>query len=186
MIPTLDVRAAGACAPRGIRIPATALKGRRPRPLDDGGSDLHREHCIVAAAIRTSSGEYGAKRLDGRGREMHPIRTVVAGALASAMTLATYQVAAAQSLQGEIQDPGNVDLVTVSVSDVKSTYRRFADLVKQLPKEGPQKGKNAFKRLRHFYDKVADGDIQLHGTSQESVTRSARDVGRGGQGVARL
>src|SRR5256885_9457633 len=54
MIPTLDVRAAGACAPRGIRIPATALKGRRPRPLDDGGSDLHREHCIVAAAIRRS------------------------------------------------------------------------------------------------------------------------------------
>jgi len=35
---------------------------------------------------------------------MHPIRIVVAGALASAMTLATYQVAAAQSLQGEIQD----------------------------------------------------------------------------------
>ena len=25
-------------APRGVRIPVTALKGRRPRPLDDGGS----------------------------------------------------------------------------------------------------------------------------------------------------
>src|ERR1700704_3997233 len=102
MIPTLDVRAAGACAPRGIRIPATALKGRRPRPLDDGGSDLHREHCIVAAAIRPSSGECGAKRLDRQRREMPPIRTVVAGALVSATNLATYQVAAAQSLQGEI------------------------------------------------------------------------------------
>ncbi|MFL6243977.1 MAG: hypothetical protein ACJ73V_13255, partial [Acidimicrobiia bacterium] len=69
---------------------------------------------------------------------MHPIRIVVAGALASAMTLATYQVAAAQSFQGEIQDPGNVDLVTVSVSDFKSTYRRFADLIKQLQKEAPK------------------------------------------------
>jgi hypothetical protein len=79
MFPTLDVRAAGACAPRGIRIPATALKGRRPRPLDDGGSDLHREHCIVAAAIPTPSGEYGAKRLDRQGRETQPIGTVVGG-----------------------------------------------------------------------------------------------------------
>src|SRR5205823_7656888 len=96
MVPTLDVRAAGACAPRGIRIPATALKGRRPRPLDDGGSDLHREHCIVAAAIHTPSGEYGANRLDSRG-EMHPIRTLVAGALVSAITLGTYQVASAGS-----------------------------------------------------------------------------------------
>src|SRR5947208_4856138 len=142
MLPTLDVRAAGACAPRGIRIPATALKGRRPRPLDDGGSDLHREHCIVAAAIRTPSGEYGAKRLDRQGREMHPIRTVVAGALVSAMTLGTYQVAAAgstgkatqtssfcataKSLQGEIQGLGNVVITTVRVSDGKSTHRRSA------------------------------------------------------------
>src|SRR5262249_42361545 len=46
---TLDVRAVGGGAPRGIRIPATALKGRRPRPLDDGGSQLHREHRIVPA-----------------------------------------------------------------------------------------------------------------------------------------
>ena len=78
MNPTLDVRAAGACAPRGIRIPATALKGRRPRPLDDGGSDLHREHRIVAAAISH------VVRLDGEGHA-----------------------------------------VVVSVSGVKSTYRRF-------------------------------------------------------------
>jgi hypothetical protein len=28
-------------APRGIRIPVTALKGRRPRPLDDGGRGRH-------------------------------------------------------------------------------------------------------------------------------------------------
>src|SRR5439155_27201549 len=97
MIPTLDVRAAGACAPRGIRIPATALKGRRPRPLDDGGSDLHREHCIVAAAIRTSPGEYGAERLAGRGGRCTRSGPWSQGALVSAMTLATYQVAAAGS-----------------------------------------------------------------------------------------
>ena len=28
------------CAPKGIRIPVAALKGRCPRPLDDGGKDL--------------------------------------------------------------------------------------------------------------------------------------------------
>src|SRR5438552_12181168 len=67
MLPTLDVRAAGACAPRGIRIPATALKGRRPRPLDDGGSQLHREHRIVAAA-------YSRTSRDHRRRYAPPIR----------------------------------------------------------------------------------------------------------------
>jgi len=117
---------------------------------------------------------------------MHPIRIVVAGALASAMTLATYQVAAAQSLQGEIQDPGNVDLVTVSVSDVKSTYRRFADLIKQLQKEAPRTLKNAFKRLRNFYDKVANGNVKLDVTSAESVRRFARDIERAGKDVSRL
>jgi hypothetical protein len=71
---------------------------------------------------------------------MHPIRTVIAGALVSAMTRGTYQVASAGStgtgtqsssfcatargLQGEIQDLGNVDLATVSAYDFKSTYRR--------------------------------------------------------------
>src|SRR5437763_1436362 len=149
MLPTLDVRAAGACAPRGIRIPATALKGRRPRPLDDGGSDLHREHRIVAAAIRTSSGEYGAKRLAGQGREMHPIRTVVAGALVSAMALATYQLAAA----------GSTATATL---------------------------KNAFKRLRNFYDKVANRNIELEVTSATSVRRFAKDVERAGKDVSRL
>src|SRR5437588_11688878 len=95
MIPTLDVRAAGACAPRGIRIPATALKGRRPRPLDDGGSDLHREHRIVAAAIRTSFCEYGVKVSTGKSERCHQIPTVVACTVASA----TYLVAAAGSTE---------------------------------------------------------------------------------------
>ena len=133
---------------------------------------------------------------------MHPIRTVVAGALVSAMTLATCQVASAgstgtitqsspfcataQSLQGEIQDPGNVDLVTVSVSDVKSTYRRFADLIKQLQKEAPKTLKNAFKRLRNFFDKVANRNIKLDVTSATSVRRFARDVERAGKDVSRL
>ena len=133
---------------------------------------------------------------------MHPIRTVVAGALVSAGPLATYQVASAgttgtvtqsssfcataQSLQGEIQDLGSVDLTTVSVSDVKSTYRRFADLIKQLQKEAPKTLKNAFKRLRNFYDKVANGNIKLDVTSATSVRRFARDVERAGKDVSRL
>src|SRR5262249_10893749 len=50
MSDALDVRAVGGGAPRGIRIPATAFKARRPRPLDDAGSQLHRELRFVAAA----------------------------------------------------------------------------------------------------------------------------------------
>lgn len=133
---------------------------------------------------------------------MYRIRTVVAGALVAAMTLGMYQVASAgstrtatqsssfcataQSLQGEIQDLGNVDLATVSFSDVKSTYRRFADLIKQLQKEAPKALRNTFKRLRNFYDKVANGNIKLDVTSVESVRRFARDIERAGKDVSRL
>lgn len=133
---------------------------------------------------------------------MHPMRTAVAGAFVAAMTVGTYQVASAgsigtatqpssfcataQRLQGEIQDLGNVDLATVSFSDVKSTYRRFADLIKQLQKEAPRALKNSFKRLRNFYDKVASGNIELDVTSAESVRRFARDIERAGKDVSRL
>jgi hypothetical protein len=62
----------GGGAPRGIRIPATALKGRRPRPLDDGGSAppraLHRSSRTrekVPSLVRRSPGgatSFGAVR----------------------------------------------------------------------------------------------------------------------------
>src|SRR5205823_3756643 len=42
-------------APRGVRIPVTALKGRRPRPLDDGGSP-HLKERMVAAPPQPGSG----------------------------------------------------------------------------------------------------------------------------------
>ena len=38
------------CAPRGIRIPVAALKGRSPRPLDDGGGS---RHCTEPDWLRT-------------------------------------------------------------------------------------------------------------------------------------
>jgi hypothetical protein len=133
---------------------------------------------------------------------MHRIRTVVVGAVVSAMTLGTCQVASAsskvtatqsssfcataQSLQGEIQDLRNVDLETVAISDFRTTYRRFAHLIKQLQKEAPGTLKNAFKRLRSFYDKVANGNIKLDITSEKSVRRFARDVDRAGKDVSRL
>src|SRR5260370_31714671 len=126
---------------------------------------------------------------------MYRTRTVVAGARAAAMTLGMYQVASAgstgtdtqsssfcataQSLQGEIQDLGNVDLATVSVSDVKSTYRRFADLIKQLQKEAPKTLKNAFKRLPNFYRKVANGNIKLDVTRATAIGGFARTWDRG-------
>jgi hypothetical protein len=130
-------------------------------------------------------------------------RIVVAVTLVSAMTLLTYQVASAgpagtptqssssfcataQSLQGEIQTLDDIDLETVSISDFRSTYRRFADLIKQLQKEAPKELKNAFKRLRAFYDKVAGGKIKLDITSATSVRRFARDVERAGKDVSKV
>jgi hypothetical protein len=134
---------------------------------------------------------------------LHRFRIVVAAALVSAMTLVTYQVASAgptatpaqssssfcataQSLQGEIQSLDEIDLETVSISSFRSTYRRFADLIKQLQKEAPQELKNAFKRLRTFYDKVANGKIELDITSVKSIRRFARDVERAGKDVSKL
>ena len=134
---------------------------------------------------------------------MHRFRIAVAGALVSSMTLATYQVASAsptrtaaqssssfcataQSLQGEIQRLEEIDLETVSISDFRRTYRRFAALIKQLQKEAPKELKNAFKRLRAFYDKVAAGKIELDVTSAKSVRKFAKDVERAGKDVSKL
>jgi hypothetical protein len=133
---------------------------------------------------------------------LHRFRIVVAVTLVSAMTLVTYQVASAsstrtpaqsssfcataQSLQGEIQSLDEIDLETVSISDFRTTYRRFADLIKQLQKEAPKELKSVFKRLRTFYNKVADGKIKLDITSGTSVRRFARDVERAGKDVSKL
>jgi exo-beta-1,3-glucanase (GH17 family) len=134
---------------------------------------------------------------------LHRFRIAVAAALVSSMTLVTYQVASAgstrtpaqssssfcetaQSLQGEIQSLDEIDLETVSIADFRSTYRRFADLIKQLQKEAPKELKNAFKRLRRFYDKVANGKIKLDVTSAESIRKFARDVDKAGKDVSRI
>jgi len=134
---------------------------------------------------------------------LHRFRIVVAVVLVAAMTLVTYQVASArstrtpaqssssfcataQSLQSEIQGLDEIDLETVSISDFRSTYRRFADLIKQLQKQAPPELKNTFKRLRAFYDKVANGKIKLDITSGTSVRRFARDVQRAGKDVSKL
>jgi hypothetical protein len=133
---------------------------------------------------------------------MHRIRTVVAGTLVSAMTLVTYQVASAsstrtsaqsssfcataQELQGEIESLDDIDLETVSISDVRTTYREYVDLIKQLQKQAPRTLKNAFKRLRAFYDRVADGKLNLDITSARSVRRFARDVERAGKDVSKI
>jgi hypothetical protein len=139
----------------------------------------------------------------GGGEILHRFRIVVAGALVSLMTLATYQVASAgstrtpaqssspfcataQSLQGEIQSLDEIDLETVSISDFRSTYRRFADLIKQLQKESPKELKNAFKRLRAFYDKVSNGKINLDVTSVKSLRKFANDVDKAGKDFSNL
>jgi hypothetical protein len=142
------------------------------------------------------------KRLGRQGRELHRFRIVVAVTLVSAMTLVTYQVASAsstrtpvqsssfcataQSLQDEIQSLDEIDLETVSISDFRTTYRRFADLIKQLQKEAPKELKNAFKRLRAFYDKVANGKIELDVTSARSIRKFAKDIEKAGKDVSKL
>jgi hypothetical protein len=132
---------------------------------------------------------------------MQRLRMAVAGALVAAMTLGTYQVAAARSagtsgqskfcataqqLQGEIQSLDDIDLETVSIADVRSTYRQYVDLVKQLQKETPKALKNALKRLRAFYNRVAEGKLNLDVTSERSLRRFARDVERAGKDVERI
>jgi predicted outer membrane protein len=134
---------------------------------------------------------------------LHRFRIVVAVTLVSAMTLVTYQVASAspsgtpaqssssfcataQSLQSEIQRLDEIDLEAVSISDFRSTYRRFADLIKQLQKEAPKELKNAFKRLRAFYNKVANGKIELDITSADSIRKFAKDVDKAGKDVSKV
>ena len=133
---------------------------------------------------------------------MDRIRIVVAGTLLSTMTLLTTQVAwagstrtsaqsssfceTARELQGEIESLDDIDLETVSISDVRTTYREYVDLIKQLQKQAPKALKNAFKRLRAFYNKVADGKLELDITSARSVRRFARDVERAGKDVSKI
>ena len=75
---------------------------------------------------------------------------------------------------------------TTERPDFRCTYRRFADLIKQLQKEAPKELKNAFKRLRTFYDKVANGKVELDITSGASIRRFARDVQRAGKDVSKV
>ena len=135
---------------------------------------------------------------------MRRFRIVVAAALVSSMTLVTYQVAAASPTgrlrnrrrrrrsarrpesSGEIQSLDEIDLETVSISDFRTTYRRFADLIKQLQKEAPKELKNAFKRLRAFYNKVGDGKIELDVTSAKSIRKFAKDVEKAGKDVSKV
>jgi hypothetical protein len=130
------------------------------------------------------------------------IRIVVAGTLLSTMTLLTTQVAwagstrtsaqsssfcaTARELQGEIESLDDIDLETVSISDVRTTYREYVDLIKQLQRQAPKALKKAFKRLRAFYDKVADGKLELDITSEKSIKRFARDVERAGKDVSKI
>jgi len=110
---------------------------------------------------------------------MFRLRPFVAGALAVATTLVTYDVAAAdpttptaaqsstefcataQQLRGEIQDLQDLDFEMLSVSRAKSTYRRFVHLIKQLQDQTPPELKGEFRRLRRLYQRVVDGKLKL-------------------------
>ena len=109
---------------------------------------------------------------------MPRFRIFAAGVVVVAMPLASSQVAradaagsaggssskfcaTAQRLQVEIQDLENLDIGSLTVSNAKSTYRRFVRLIKQLQKETPSDLKAEFRRLRRLYQRVADGKLQL-------------------------
>jgi hypothetical protein len=123
---------------------------------------------------------------------MRQFRTVVAGTLVLAMTLVTYQVAAAgttprsaqssaafcttaQRLQSEIQSLGDIDLESLSVRGIKAMYRRDVRLIKQLQKEAPKELKDAFKRLRRLYQRVVDGELKL-GQLPSAISRAGDDL----------
>jgi hypothetical protein len=137
----------------------------------------------------------------GRGRDMRRFRIAVVGVLVAATPLVTYQMAsalttgtsgqsefcsAAVGLETEIESLDDIDLETVNVSDIRTTYRQYVDLIKQLQKEAPKELKTAFKRLRAFYDKVADGKLKLDITSQRSVERFAKEVDKAGKNVSKV
>jgi hypothetical protein len=65
------------CTPRGVRIPVTAVKGRRPRPLDDGGSS-------PPEGYRVAVGRYG---LPVQKRAAPVRRTRIAGLVVTALGL---------------------------------------------------------------------------------------------------
>lgn len=123
------------------------------------------------------------------------------GLLVAATPLVTYQVASARStgtsgqsefcsaatgLEAEIESLDDIDLENVSISDVRTTYRQYVDLIKQLQKEAPKELKTAFKRLRAFYDKVADGKLKLDVTSERSVEKFAKEVDKAGKNVSKV
>jgi hypothetical protein len=132
---------------------------------------------------------------------MHRVRIAMAGALVVATPLVTSQVAsanptgtsgqsefcsAATQLETEIESLDDIDLETVSISDVRTTYREYVDLIKQLQEEAPKELKTALKRLRAFYDKVADGKLKLDITSERSVERFGKEVDRAGKNVSKV
>ena len=123
---------------------------------------------------------------------MQRFRIVVAAALVSAMTLATYQVASAgptrtpaqssssfcataQSLQGEIQSLDEIDLESLSVRGIKAMYRRDVSLIKQLQKEAPKELKDEFKRLRRLYQRVVDGKLKFE-QLPNAISRAGDDL----------
>jgi hypothetical protein len=130
---------------------------------------------------------------------MHRFRIALAGLLVAATPLATYQVASARTsgtsgqsefcsaavdLETEIESLDDIDLETVSISDVRTTYRQYVDLIKQLQKEAPKELKNAFKRLRAFYNKIAEGKVNV--TSERSLRRFIRDIEKAGKDVSKF
>ena len=132
---------------------------------------------------------------------MHRFRIAVAGLLVAVTPLATYQVASARTsgasgqsefctaatgLETEIESLDDIDLETVSVSDIRTTYRQYVDLIKTLQKEAPKELKTAFRRLRAFYDKVAEGKLKLEITSERSVERFGKEVDKAGKNLSKV
>jgi hypothetical protein len=130
---------------------------------------------------------------------MQRFRIALAGLLVAATPLATYQVASARTsgtsgqsefcsaavdLETEIESLDDIDLETVSISDVRTTYRQYVDLIKQLQKEAPKELKNAFKRLRAFYNRIAEGKVDV--TSERSIRRFVRDIEKAGKDVSKV
>jgi hypothetical protein len=117
---------------------------------------------------------------------------LVAGALVAATSLAGTGVGSAhtvrgaggsssafcttaQRLQSEIQDLRNLDIETLSARSVRSTARRFGNLVKQLQKQAPTELTDEFRRLRRLYQRVVDGKLTLS-KLPDAISKAADDL----------
>src|SRR6266700_7092594 len=90
----------------------------------------------------------------------------------------------AQQISGRLADLNASDFN--SAEDIKSAYDQGLTLVKQLQVEAPKSLKQAFKRLRSFYERVVNGKLAIDFTDEKSVEKFSREAEKAGKDVTKI